>query len=89
MLPPGSTLKGMPVLMISTNLGPFGVNSSHNILCHLASEGILQFSKNCIVSLEIRDLENLLFSAACLLANCVAEWIRAYSSSSIAIDRKD
>ena len=32
----------------------------------VASDGILQFSKNRIVSLEIRDMENLLFSTAYL-----------------------
>ena len=36
------------------------------MVCHLASDGRLQFSKNCIVFLEIRNLENLLLSTACL-----------------------
>ena len=63
-------LKGMSdqsiISIVSTNPGPFGANSVITFECHLASDGILQFSKNCIVFLEIRDLENLLFSTACL-----------------------
>ena len=35
------------------------------LVCHVASDGVLQFSKNRIVFLEVRDLENLLFSMAC------------------------
>ena len=71
------------ISIISTNLGPFGAS-------HVASDGIFQFSKNRIIFLEIRDLENLLFSTAYLRPTIysflkhsflqvdpVAEWLRA------------
>ena len=54
------------ISIISTNQGPFGANSGKQLVSQVASDGILQFSKNRIVFLEIRDLENLLFSTAYL-----------------------
>ena len=60
-------LSGQSIIsIISTDLGPFGANSVITFLdCHLASDSILQFYKNCIIFMEIRDLENLLFATAC------------------------
>ena len=54
------------ISIISTNLGPFGANSGKQLVSQVASDCILQLSKNRIVFLQIRDLENLLFSTTYL-----------------------
>ena len=54
------------ISIISTDLGRFGANSGITVGQSSNIRWYLQFSKNRIVFLEIRDLENLLFSTAYL-----------------------
>ena len=65
-----SKQRGCPVNSLSRYFPQIWVPSvltqSLYLVCHLASDGVLQFSKSCIVFLEIRDLKNLLLSTACL-----------------------
>ena len=67
------------ISIISTNLGRFGANSviKFGSWCSIWRY-ILQFSKNRIVFLEIRDSEDLLFSTAC--SNSTIYSFEAHSS---------